>query len=327
MSRQGKARARTRQNVIDFWNKEAREWGESPQVTIRDHYFRLLEIETISEIIRGKAKLLDIGCGTGFSTLFYSQHVENIIGADGAREMVAYAQRFLDDRDYFEATMERFAVNGIPQIRPNIRFELADILELPYADAKFDAVIAERVLINLPEQRLQDEAVREVARVVRPGGVWAVVEVTEQGHQRVDELRERFELSNLEKYWHNLYLDEEHFERIVQEAGFAVRRTGRFETYQFLSKVVHPLVIRPDEPQFLSEFNRGALRMSTQYPTYESVATVGLERFLREIFPAVLRERAWEYLPKYDEKISDVLTSSPNFSGCSHQVLYVLSKL
>ncbi len=327
MSRQGQTRARTKQNVIEFWNNEAREWGESPQVTIRDHYFRLLEIETISAIIRGRANVLDIGCGTGFSTLFYSQHVENIIGADGAKEMVAYAQRFLNDRDYFQTTMERFAANGIPQIRPNVRFELADILELPYPDATFDAVIAERVLINLPEQQLQDEAAREVARVVRPGGVWAVVEVTEQGHERVDELRSSFGLSILEKYWHNLYLDEGHFERIAQEAGFAVRRTGRFETYQFLTKVVHPLVIRPEEPRFLSEFNRAALIVSEQYATYESVARVGLERFLREIFPPVLRERAWEHLPRYQEKVSEVVASNPDFTGCSHQVLFILEKV
>lgn len=43
MSRQGKARNRTLDNVKGFWNKEADEWGDNPRVTIRDHHFRLLE--------------------------------------------------------------------------------------------------------------------------------------------------------------------------------------------------------------------------------------------------------------------------------------------
>ena len=91
MSRQGEKRTRTLANVKDFWNKEAQQWGENPRVTIRDHYFRLLEIDTVLPIIKGRDKILDIGCGTGFSSIFYAQVVNKIIGADYAELMVERA--------------------------------------------------------------------------------------------------------------------------------------------------------------------------------------------------------------------------------------------
>src|SRR5213593_1015638 len=128
MSRQGIARQRTLENVKDFWNKEADQWGDDPRVTIRDHCFRLLELEEISALIKGSRKTLDIGCGSGFSTLFYSQVVEDIVGADYSERMIKRAQRFLDDPVYFEQVMERYAPNGRPFLRGNTRFETGNVL-------------------------------------------------------------------------------------------------------------------------------------------------------------------------------------------------------
>ena len=50
----------------------------------------------------------------------------------------------------------------------NLRFEVADALSLPYADASFDAVIIVNALHLLPEP---ERALREIARVLRPDGI------------------------------------------------------------------------------------------------------------------------------------------------------------
>lgn len=326
MSRQGKPRERTLENVKDFWNKEAQEWGDDPRVTIRDHYFRLREVEVITEVLKGRRKVLDIGCGSGFSTLFYSQVVEEIIGADYAELMVERAQRFLNDPVYLEQIMERYALDGKPALRGNIRFENGDILNIGYPNASFDAVVAERVLINLPSRDLQDGAVGEVARVLKAGGICALVEVTQQGHQYVDRLRQMFGLSILEKYWHNLYIDESHFEALLDATDFLVREVKRFETYQFLTKVIHPLIVAPEEPRFLAGYNNAARIVSRDYPTYQSVIEIGLERFFQEVFRPLLLLYDPAKLVGYDRVIQEVLHANPDFTGCSHQVLYVLER-
>jgi ubiquinone/menaquinone biosynthesis C-methylase UbiE len=326
MSRQGKAQQRTPENVKDFWNKEAAEWGDNPQVTIRDHYFRLLELDTIRRLIRGRTNVLDIGCGTGFSTLFYSQEVDEIIGADYAQNMVAWARRFLDDPEYFRNIMQRYAPNGTPQLRGNIRFEQANILDLPYPSAAFDAAIAERVLINLPERDLQDRGVQQLARVLRRGGVCALAEVTEQGHQMVDRLRRIFGLPIIEKYWHNLYVDEDHFSIAARAIGFEIVDVRRFETFQFLTKIIHPLLVAPAEPQFLAGFNKAALQVSTDFPTYETVVSVGLKTFLQDKFRPRLERLDPEKTADFDRVVNTVIEVHPDFTGCSHQVLYVLER-
>src|SRR6266851_7480296 len=112
MSRQGKRRPRTIENVKDFWNSEADDWGDDPRVTIRDHHFRLLTISRISELVKGRRYLLDIGCGSGFSTLFYAQVVDRLVGVDYAEVMVKKAQRFLQDPIYFEEVMSRYEADG-----------------------------------------------------------------------------------------------------------------------------------------------------------------------------------------------------------------------
>jgi len=326
MSRQGKRRTRTLANVKDFWNKEAREWGENPRVTIRDHYFRLLEIDTVLPIIKGRDKVLDIGCGTGFSSIFYSQVVNEMIGVDYAELMVERAQRFLDDRKYYKKMMKTYSRDGkIPKFPTNLQYELGDIVNINYPRKYFDVVIADRVLVNLPTVELQTRAISEVSRVLRPNGLWIVAEASKQGHKKIDNIRNLFGLPRMEKYWHNLYLDEPFIMRTFKKAGFSLQDTRRFETYQFLTKVVHPLTVAPEEPQFLAGFNRAAMEVALDFYDYRQVMGIGLESFLKK-FRRLLIQYDPDKVERYNQVSQEVISLNPNFAGCSHQVLYNLKR-
>lgn len=327
MSRQGRRRPRTIKNVKDFWNKEAKEWGEDPRVTIRDHYLRLLEIENVCTFIKGRHNTLDIGCGNGFSSLFYAEVVDNMIGADYAELMVERAKRFLTDSNYYNKIIKQYVPDHKPVLKDNIRFEEGDILNLKYPNASFDSVIAERVLINLPTRKLQKNALVEVARVLKPKGIWVLVEVTEQGHKKIDKIRQAFGLKKLEKYWHNLYLDEPRFKKVVATAGFSIRKVIHFEAYQFLTKVVHPLITAPNEPQFTAGFNNAARVIAKKYPDYKSVMKIGLQSFLKNHFRPLVVKYDPKKLTQYDKIAPKIIKLAPNFSHCSHQVLYILDVL
>lgn len=257
MTFQGKQYERTLENVKKFWDETAALFQTDPRGTIRDVYFQQLEIQAIRKLILGRKNVLDIGCGNGYATLYYSQDVEHIIGMDYCGGWIQAAQKL----------MKNFPVAGV-HLRENVTFQVGNILELPFADGGFDAVVCERVLINLPSWELQQQALQELCRVLQPGGLLVCVEVTEDGHAAVNAYRRKFGLEDLEKYWHNLYLEEERFLKYMQQL-FSLQEVKRFGMYQFLSKVVHPLLVAPEQPKFESKFNEVARKIAHHQPEFE----------------------------------------------------------
>lgn len=67
--------------------------------------------------------------------------------------------------DIFEYDLAVVTANLIPAGAPDVR---ADVAALPFASGSFDAVICSEVLEHVSDPRV---AVREIARVLRPGGV------------------------------------------------------------------------------------------------------------------------------------------------------------
>lgn len=98
-------------------------------------------------------RVLEIGPGTGYYTL----PVAGWVGPEGRVDVVDVQQEFLDH------TLREAAARG----RENVHPTLADARELPFEDDTFAAAFLVTVLGEIPDQ---DAALRELARVVRPGG-------------------------------------------------------------------------------------------------------------------------------------------------------------
>lgn len=256
MTKQGKKRKRTWKNIKNFWNETAKKYKLNPKGTIRDHYFRLLEISEIRKLIENKDKVLDIGCGNGYSTICYSQDVNHIIGVDYCREFIKYANKLL----------KNFSDKNV-NIKNNVKFQVGDITKIDFNDEEFNAIICERVLINLPSRELQKRAINELHRVLKKDGLLILVEVTEQGHENVNRFRNMFGINSIERYWHNLYLDEAEFTTYVKK-DFDVLATKRFGMYHFISKVIHPLLVAPKEPKFDAKINEVAMKISKKIPEF-----------------------------------------------------------
>jgi len=229
MTIQGEKKENTLKNVKTFW--------DNTTVTSRDFYARDLETATILSYLKSDDKVLDVGCGTGSETIKFAGKVRNITGIDYSENMIIAANKLMESLE----------------IR-NAKFLVSNALDLPFGNEEFDVVIGERLLINLSDVNTQVKATREIYRVLKSGGCYFCLEVTIQGHQRVNKFRELFGLKPLEKYWHNNYLDEENFPKSL-DYGFTLVEKKSFGMYHFLSKVMHPLLVQPNEPEYLSEFN------------------------------------------------------------------------
>ena len=97
------------------------------------------------------AVALDLGAGTGdIARQLVHLGAREVVAADFVPEMLAPA-------------VERATREGVT----NLRFAVADALALPFADESFDCVTSGFLVRNVTDQ---EQAFREMCRVLRPGG-------------------------------------------------------------------------------------------------------------------------------------------------------------
>jgi SAM-dependent methyltransferase len=114
---------------------------------------------------RAGERVLEVGPGTGY----YSLPVAEWLSPGGRLDIFDLQQQMLDH------TMRRAAERGLE----NITATQGDARRLPYPDATFDAAYLTLVLGEIPDQ---DQALRELARVVKPGGRLVVGELFGDPH-------------------------------------------------------------------------------------------------------------------------------------------------
>jgi ubiquinone/menaquinone biosynthesis C-methylase UbiE len=107
-------------------------------------------------VLDGSERLLDVGTGTGHTALAFASHVAEVVGLDLTTAMLEQARRLARE-----------------QGATNTRFELGDAMALPYPDASFDVVACRVCAHHFADS---PAAVREMARVLRPGGQLLLVD-------------------------------------------------------------------------------------------------------------------------------------------------------
>ncbi len=111
-------------------------------------------------------RVLDVGCGPGTMAIYMAGKVGvagEAVGIDASVDMVAVARR-------------KAGRQG-----SRARFEPAAIESLPFAGATFDAATSSYMLHHLPED-VQAKGLAEVARVLKRGGRFIVVEFWSESH-------------------------------------------------------------------------------------------------------------------------------------------------
>jgi ubiquinone/menaquinone biosynthesis C-methylase UbiE len=134
-------------------------WVEAPHPFITRERLR-----SVLEPSPGE-RLLEVGPGTGYYTLPVAEWLE----PGGRLDVLDVQQEMLDH------TLHRAREAGIENIAPT----RADARETPFPDDTFDGAYLVTVLGEIPDQ---DAALRELRRVVRPGGRIVVGELFGDPH-------------------------------------------------------------------------------------------------------------------------------------------------
>lgn len=118
--------------------------------------------------LRGDEHVLDVGCGRGMLLIELARRLPRgqATGIDlwHARDQSGNAAA---------ATARNADLAGVVQ---RVRIDTGDMRQLPYPDASFDAVTASLAVHNLATADDRRQAIREMARVLKPDGRIALVD-------------------------------------------------------------------------------------------------------------------------------------------------------
>jgi protein-L-isoaspartate O-methyltransferase len=134
-------------------------WVESPHPLItRPRLREILEPES-------GERILEVGPGTGYYTLEMAEWVK----PDGQVDILDLQQEMLDH------TMRSAGERGLANVTPT----QSDATAMPYEDGTYDAAYLVAVLGEIPDQ---EAALRELSRVLKPGGRLIVGELLGDPH-------------------------------------------------------------------------------------------------------------------------------------------------
>lgn len=229
-----------------FWDEYAKKSRDNPFGAHSDFHVVELENHFIINTLKMKktSSLLDIGCGNGQRTLLFSKYVDGKIkGIDYSIEMINEAKKLILKQNESE--------------RNRISFELEDVNNLK--NSQFDTIISCRCFINQPSEHDQIKLFESLYDKLTHNGSLIIAEQSMEGIEHLNKVREEFGLGPITIRWYNHPIKETVvFEKIKE--FFEIKTINRLGTFYYISRVIHPALVFPDEPKPNSKINEIGLK-------------------------------------------------------------------
>ncbi|HUE27011.1 MAG TPA: class I SAM-dependent methyltransferase [Solirubrobacteraceae bacterium] len=163
--------------------------------------------------------VLEIGGGTGANLPYYSEDVRTLTITEPEQPMAKRLQR------------------RIHECRVDARLLQAPAEDLPFNDDSFDAAVSTLVLCTVDDQ---PRALRELGRVLRPGGKLLFIEHVRSDDEKLARWQDRLMPLNI-RFAHGCHCNRQTLEGI-RNAGFEV--TGvTHDTLKHVPPFIRPLVV------------------------------------------------------------------------------------
>jgi tellurite methyltransferase len=130
----------------------------TPSTRLRSR-FGEIDIYLFDQLLKGRfdamRSILDAGCGSGRNLVYFLQHGFDVFGVDRDPDAIARLRRLAGDLSL--------------KLSPE-HFQVASVEALPFADHGMDAVLSSAVLHFATDEQHFERMLREMWRVLRPGG-------------------------------------------------------------------------------------------------------------------------------------------------------------
>src|SRR5436190_7820676 len=183
------------------------------------------------ELAAGR-RVLDIACGAGYGTALLGRTAAHVVGVDVVPAVVAHARR-------------RYR-------QSNLSFAVGSAAAIPLADQSIDLVVSFETLEHLEQH---DEMMRDVKRILRPGGLVVVSS---------PDRRQYSDLPNYHNPFHHRELYREEFEALLQRhfgqsflVGQRVRAGSVIGPLEPSDRTTFLTFADPDGPRTVAERTEG----------------------------------------------------------------------
>jgi len=233
---------KTKKEIKQYYKEQAQKFGIDGRSTISDINTRNLEINALLKYIKGNKKVLEVGCGNGYT----------------ARVMIQKKKINLTAIDFSEDLIKVAKKQPLNNIKGKVHFNVGDTTKLDFPKESFDVVFTERCLINLITRGNQKKALLEIHRVLKRGGIFIMLEDFTDGWKNMNEAREELGLKMIPQPAHNLFFDKEKLLRFTKNKFDFLKEDNFLSTYYFGSRIIYPALLKlatGKEPKYESLIN------------------------------------------------------------------------
>ena len=231
------------------YDKEAKLNKSSPKMTMGDDHVRSSETDFILNLInktnKRKIKILDIGCGNGYT-------LKKISKLKKKTELTGFEPTEL-----------------LRNIAKKVLKEKANILgnsirDLKEFSEKYDIIICQRIIINIQNYQDQKNALKNILKLSKKGTKLIFIEAFKSGLNNLNYVRKKCKLPPLKPRIHNLYLEDNFFKSKFLKK-IIHKKEKILSSYYLIARVLHPIYLKAYKEKF--EFNSN------------------LKKFFKKVFP------------------------------------------
>ena len=210
-----------KKKILNYWNLRA---GKKILKCTNDINLEKNEIGIFLSIIKDKKNVLDIGCGDGeLLRNLKKKNKCNCYGIDFSQNLIKIAKRKSRNINYYCIDMNK--------IKDEFKIKI-----------KFDYIITKRSIQNLTSWKDQKKFIDQLKFFSGPKTKILLMESSNNGLRKINEMRNKLKLKKIIKPWHNLYLEDSKINKTNFNGLKLVNIKELFSTYYFTSRVLNAAI-------------------------------------------------------------------------------------